>query len=233
MSYVALGDSLTQGVGDTTNQGGFVSLLAQDMENNLGVQMKTSNFGVSGNTSQQILTRLKEDKDLQEALSQADFMTLTVGGNDVRKVVLNHILDLSLSDFDEPAKEYEANVEEIITLARKKNPNLPIYILGIYNPFYLNFPELTEMQTVVNRWNTQTQNISQKYQGVYFIPINDLLYKGIDGQTGVADLSDGKLVITNDALYSEDSFHPNNTGYEIMKKAVLEKINETKEDWTN
>lgn len=28
-SYVALGDSLTQGVGDTTNQGGFVPLVAQ------------------------------------------------------------------------------------------------------------------------------------------------------------------------------------------------------------
>jgi len=41
------------------------------------------------------------------------------------------------------------------------------------------------------------------------------------------------LNIINNALYQEDNFHPNNTGYEIMKRAVLEKIRETKDNWKN
>jgi len=41
----------------------------------------------------------------------------------------------------------------------------------------------------------------------------------------------GKETVTNDALYDEDSFHPNNTGYEIMKEAVLEKIHATEKKW--
>ena len=48
---------------------------------------------------------------------------------------------------------------------------------------------------------------------------------------GVSEVSDGKATITNDALYEEDRFHPNNTGYEKMKQAILEKINATKKTW--
>ena len=69
------------------------------------------------------------------------------------------------------------------------------------------------------------------YHDVYFVPINDLLYKGIDGKSGVTESELGKETVTNDALYDEDSFHPNHTGYEIVKEAVLEKIHATEKKW--
>jgi len=59
-----------------------------------------------------------------------------------------------------------------------------------------------------------------------------VVYKGIDGKMGVSEISDGKTTVINDALYEEDSFHPNNTGYEKMKQAILEKINATKKTWS-
>ena len=46
--YVAIGDSLTEGVGDTTNQGGFVPLLAQSLTDTYDYQVTDSNYGVSG-----------------------------------------------------------------------------------------------------------------------------------------------------------------------------------------
>ena len=119
------------------------------------------------------------------------------------------------------------NLKQIIEFARKDNPDLPIYVVGIYNPLYLNFPDLTELQTLVDQWNQRTEETLSAYQGVYFVPINDLLYKGIDGKSGVTESELGKETVTNDALYDEDSFHPNNTGYVIMKEAVLEKIHAT------
>ena len=90
-SYVALGDSLTQGVGDTTNQGGFVPLVAQSLTNEEGYEVAAQNFGVAGNTSNQILKRMKEQDEIADALSKADLMTLTVWGNDLRKVILDNI----------------------------------------------------------------------------------------------------------------------------------------------
>ncbi|AZR96588.1 TPA: SGNH/GDSL hydrolase family protein [Streptococcus suis] len=226
--YVALGDSLTEGVGDTTGQGGFVPLLAQSLTNDYGYEVDYKNFGVSGNTSNQILKRMKEDGELISYLKTADLLTLTVGGNDLRKAIIKNIANLKVSTFDKPAKDYGKRLDTIIMTARKNNPNLPIYVVGIYNPLYLNFPELTEMQTIVDNWNTMTEQITEKYQDVYFVPINDLLYKGLEGEAGI---SQNGSQVTNNLLYGEDSFHPNNTGYEIMKKAILERMNETTESW--
>lgn len=232
-SYVALGDSLTQGVGDTTNQGGFVPLVAQSLTNEEGYEVAAQNFGVAGNTSNQILKRMKEQDEIADALSKADLMTLTVGGNDLRKVILDNSTSLKISTFKKPSVAYSKRLVEIIELARKDNPDLPIYVLGIYNPFYLNFPEMTDMQTIVDNWNQTTQDTIAKFDKVYFVPINDLLYQGIDGQEGIVQTSGDEKKIINDALYQEDNFHPNNTGYEIMKRAVLEKIRETKDKWKN
>ena len=231
VTYVAIGDSLTKGVGDSTNQGGFVPLLAQSLTNETGLEFKAINYGVSGNTSSQILSRMQEKKEIRKDLKQAQLLTITVGGNDLRKAILEDTSNLNLDRFEKASKTYEKNLKQIIELARKDNPDLPIYVVGIYNPLYLNFPDLTELQTLVDQWNQRTEETLSAYQGVYFVPINDLLYKGIDGKSGVTESELGKETVTNDALYDEDSFHPNNTGYEIMKEAVLEKIHATEKKW--
>ena len=231
VTYVAIGDSLTKGVGDSTNQGGFVPLLAQSLTNETGLEFKVINYGVSGNTSGQILSRMQEKKEIGKDLKQAQLLTITVGGNDLRKAILEDTSNLDLDRFEKASKTYEKNLKQIIELARKDNPDLPVYVVGIYNPLYLNFPDLTELQTLVDQWNQRTEEILSAYQGVYFVPINDLLYKGIDGKSGVTESELGKETVTNDALYDEDSFHPNHTGYEIMKEAVLEKIHATEKKW--
>lgn len=69
--YVAIGDSLTEGVGDLTNQGGFVPLLASDMGDYLKANVSPQNYGVSGNTSQQILDRMTQEKDIRKALKKS------------------------------------------------------------------------------------------------------------------------------------------------------------------
>ena len=231
VTYVAIGDSLTKGVGDSTNQGGFVPLLAQSLTNETDLEFKAINYGVSGNTSGQILSRMQEKKEIGKDLKQAHLLTITVGGNDLRKAILEDTSNLDLDRFEKASKTYEKNLKQIIELARKDNPDLPVYVVGIYNPLYLNFPDLTELQTLVDQWNQRTEETLSAYQGVYFVPINDLLYKGIDGKSGVTESELGKETVTNDALYDEDSFHPNNTGYEIMKEAVLEKIHATEKKW--
>lgn len=231
--YVAIGDSLTEGVGDSTEQGGFVPLLAQGLINEYNYELTYDNYGISGNTSNQILKRMKTKPEIANSLEKANLLTITVGGNDLRKVIIDHITDLEIATFDKPSKAYSKRLMEIISLARKDNPNLPIYVLGVYNPFYLSFPELTDMQTIVDNWNETTRTTLMGHENVYFVPINELLYQGIDGQTGVAEAVIENSETTNNVLYAGDNFHPNNTGYEIMKQAVMEKIDATKNNWNN
>ncbi|AXJ13586.1 SGNH/GDSL hydrolase family protein [Streptococcus pluranimalium] len=226
---LAIGDSLTQGVGDTTNQGGFVPLLARRLDETYRYDTVTSNYGISGNTSRQILNRMKKQKVIQKNLKTANLMTLTVGGNDVMKVIRENLDHLDTDSFTPGAKAYRKNVKEIIKLARKGNPELPIYIVGIYNPFYLNFPEMTQMQDIVDNWNEQTKQLVADYDGVYFVGINDQLYKGVEGQEGVVSVSGERTTVVNDALFTEDHFHPNNIGYGIMADAIMERISQTHE----
>lgn len=230
-NYVAIGDSLTEGVGDTTNQGGFVPLLAQSLTDTYDYQVTASNYGVSGNTSKQILQRMQEKTDIQKSLAKADMMTLTVGGNDVMAVIRKNLTSLSGSSFTKPAKSYQKRLRQIIELARAENEDLPIYVLGIYNPFYLNFPDMTEMQEIVDNWNDATENVTEEYDNVYFVPINDELYKRINGEEGIVSTSGDQTTVINDALFSGDHFHPNNIGYQIMSDVTMEKIGETKEEW--
>ncbi|WP_115254969.1 SGNH/GDSL hydrolase family protein [Streptococcus equinus] len=230
-NYVAVGDSLTEGVGDTTNQGGFVPLLSQAMTDTYNYQVTYSNYGISGNTSQQILSRMIKQEAIQKSLAKADMMTLTVGGNDVMAVIRKHLTKLSVSTFKKPATTYQKHLRQIIELARSENEDLPIYVLGIYNPFYLNFPEMTEMQEIIDNWNGSTESVTDEYDNVYFVPINDQLYKGIDGEEGIVSTSGDQTTVINDVLFSGDHFHPNNIGYQIMSDVTMEKINETKQEW--
>ena len=55
-----------------------------------------------------------------------------------------------------------------------------------------DFPELTSIQTAVDRWNETTEETIAQFDQVYFVPINDLLYKGIDGKMGVSEISMGR-----------------------------------------
>src|SRR5574337_1252689 len=74
-NYVAIGDSLTEGVGDRTAQGGFVPLLAHNIDDTYDVQVKSQNFGVAGNTSTQIYKRVTTDNKIQNAIKKADLIT--------------------------------------------------------------------------------------------------------------------------------------------------------------
>lgn len=226
LNYVAIGDSLTEGVGDQTNQGGFIPLLSNAISEISDVNVVSQNFGVAGNTSTQIYKRMTKEKKIQSAIKKADVITITVGGNDVMKVIRTQLTNLTEYSFEKPAQTYQKQLTEIFDFIRDNNPNAQVYILGIYNPFYLNFPDITEMQDIINNWNQTTQETIAQQKQMYFVPINDLLYQGVNGSKGVTT-SDGEVqTITNNALFEEDHFHPNNIGYQIMSDAVAEAYKE-------
>ena len=226
LNYVAIGDSLTEGVGDQTNQGGFIPLLSNAISEIYDVNVVSQNFGVAGNTSTEIYKRMTKEKKIQSAIKKADVITITVGGNDVMKVIRKQLTNLTENSFEKPAQTYQKQLTEIFDFIRDNNPNAQVYVLGIYNPFYLNFPDITEMQDIINHWNQTTQETIAQQKQMYFVPINDLLYQGVNGSKGVTT-SDGEVqTITNNALFEEDHFHPNNIGYQIMSDAVAEAYKE-------
>lgn len=163
---------------------------------------------------------------------------MTCGGNDLLKVIKENIFHLKKKTFQKPLKKYQQQVGSLIEEIRKYNTKAPIYLLGIYNPFYLNFPEFTQMQEIVDKWNQGSEQVANKYQRVHFIPINDLLYKGLDNQVGIVDSKADDLAaneespsISNHLLSEVDRFHPNNIGYRLMAQVVMQEIKQSKRQW--
>ena len=232
--FVAIGDSLTEGVGDETASGGYVPLVASTLEEAFSINsIEIENYGVAGDRSTQILKRINEQQEIQDDIASAEIISVTVGGNDLMKVIQNNILGLSVEKFEKPGEKYQANLTKLLTTIRELNSTAPIYVLGIYNPYYIYFPEITEMQTIIDQWNTRTQAVVEQEERMYFVPINDLIYQGIISDEEASEVPDADTLneLRNNAIYEGDNFHPNYNGYQLIAKAFTNKMKETKDDW--
>src|SRR5690625_7068371 len=76
-----LGDSLTKGVGDETDNSGYVGLIEDNLENEIDID----NFRISGYRSDHLLKLIKEP-DTQNSLKEADLVLMTIDANDMMNV---------------------------------------------------------------------------------------------------------------------------------------------------
>lgn len=235
----ALGDSLTEGVGDSTKTGGYVPILQRDLVDSMPIDVvQIDNLGKSGDRSDQILKRVKKDESIQESLKKADAILLTVGGNDLLKVIKTRMFDkFNPKSFNRPRKKYIAELDKLYQEIRKYNPNAPIFQLGIYNPFYKSFGEIEEMQEIVDQWNQSSREFVEQADNAFFVPINDDIYKGReatlsrDENADTSETEANKKEAINNLLSEDDSFHPNNLGYQIIANAFKAKLEANKSLW--
>ena len=106
-----IGDSLTEGVGDQTNNGGYRYFLSKELLEESGIdQVQFGAFGKNGLTSAGLKKRLKEEQII-ESVQNADIVIITIGGNDVMNVVKKNFMNLQVGDFYKAMDKYEANIK--------------------------------------------------------------------------------------------------------------------------
>lgn len=208
VKIVSVGDSLTQGVGDSTNRGGYVPYLEELLEKDKSVNDALfDNFGIRGNRSDQLLKKLASN-EVRAAVKEADYVIVTIGGNDVMKVVRENFSSLNLKAFSQQRKVFEKNLQEVLATVRNDNPNSKIILVGLYNPFFKWFADIREINEIIGEWNRASQDVLMKYPNTYFVEIADLFY------------DEGENILHT------DYFHPNDHGYELIANRIFEKINE-------
>ncbi|MED4057406.1 SGNH/GDSL hydrolase family protein [Niallia taxi] len=208
LNVVAAGDSLTQGVGDSTGTGGYVPYLQKLFQQEQGIGTVTiDNYGVKGNRTDQLLKKIKS-AEVKQSISDADMVILTIGGNDIMKVVRDHISNLQLDDFTPQMKTFETNLYNVLREIRKDNQQAAIVLVGVYNPFTKWFADVDEMNDIVTEWNRTGENILTLYDNTYFVPIEQIF-------------SD----TTENLLYT-DYFHPNDKGYKLIADEIYTKVKE-------
>lgn len=204
MNIVAIGDSLTYGVGDVSGTGGYVGLLEQSINKERETAI-FKNFGVPGNRTDQLLKRL-DQTEIQAAIDEADLILITIGANDIMQIAKENITNLQLDEFIAERERYEERLRESIDKIKKINTDAEIYLLGIYNPFEKYFHEIVELNMITEAWNDTGSSIAQETEKVTFVPIIDLF----------ADKEEN--------LFAKDNFHPNYNGYLLISERVLEYI---------
>lgn len=210
LTVISAGDSLTEGVGDSTKSGGYLPYLRTLLEDEKGIkEVDFFNFGVKGNRTSQLLKRL-ESEEIKEVLPTADLVILTIGGNDIMKVAKDHFENLQLSVFEKEKEVYINNLFQIMNAIIRINPDASIVLVGVYNPFSQWFSDVKELDQIVSDWNMASQRVVANYSNAYFVDIEDLFKNPAE------------------SLLYKDNFHPNDRGYEL----IAERLNETLEQRT-
>jgi len=198
---VAIGDSLTQGFGDTADNDGYVGRI-EDAFSDEEQRVSIDNFGKRGNRSDQLLKRIEDDQ-IRSSLKEADMILLTIGANDIMKVLKSNFMNLNEEPFIAERLAYEQRLQEIIAIMLDLSPDAEIYLIGFFNPFEGYFDDIEELDGILTDFNTTGKQLMTKKQQTHFIPTNDLFQ--------IADVD----------LLSDDNFHPNATGYTLIAERVL------------
>ena len=225
INLVAVGDSLTKGVGDSTQNGGYVPLVANQLRETPGIKsVTTKNYGVTGERSDEILERIKNQNDLQADIEKADIIVLTAGGNDLIQTFKKEKLNIDQESFLKPETAYKKNLSVILKTLNKQNPNAQIYVFGLYNPYSIVFPEVTEMKDILLSWNTATESLAEENGATYF-SLSEIFNGNTMMSLSKKDQISGNTA-ASDLLYKEDLFHPNDKGYQLIAnelyRAILE-----------
>ncbi|TDL65206.1 hypothetical protein E2R56_24875 [Rhodococcus qingshengii] len=207
---VAIGDSLTEGIGDETKNGGYVGILNHTFEDN-NLNITVENFGKKGNRSDQLLKRL-EKEEIASAIKEADMVLITIGANDIMNVLKSNFMNVTMEPFQEERLKYIERLRAIFNKISDLNPDTQIYLIGFYNPFERHFGEIKELGMIIENWNDDGKSLAEEYDNVTYIPTKDLFSN------------------SNVDLLAEDEFHPNSSGYKLMAQRVLEYLKKSNEE---
>jgi lysophospholipase L1-like esterase len=128
-----------------------------------------------------------------------------VGGND-----LSHSVPRQAAMAASPMEElgasrarYAGNLRQILSRLREANPQAPIDLLALYDPFGNEGPQARIGASIILSWNTLIEETALSFPKVSVVPTFDLFYGRPD-----------RLAV--------DRFHPNSKGHQAIADRILQ-----------
>ena len=228
--YLALGDSLSEGIGASdAKETSFVALV----HDGLGPNIELMNLGAAGNTSRDLIDEQLDRATDEIATRNSDanpendvaVITLEIGGNDLLDIFFDLVLPGTCPNVEdglnnpecvrqvrETLDTYGPNLDEILTRLREADPDVPIFLLTLYNPFSGGVGMLDDLVELALEGRPDT-------------PFPEGLHDIVREQ---AEAHNAHLVEVGPQFEGKsreyiaiDLIHPNDTGYRVMADAVL------------
>ncbi|MEH7011685.1 GDSL-type esterase/lipase family protein [Neobacillus niacini] len=203
INLVALGDSITHGIGDPTKKG-YIEILKVKLEEKRNNPVQVSNFAIPRYTTDKILEQLHDEKIKME-IKKANYIILYIGTNDFRKGANHQFNPLNVKRINEGKVRFISNLHKILENVRKDNSAAPIFVLGLYQP-YVEYPNHQEILSIIKHWNNEIVNVAGDFDQTYFVPTLDLFQNKTKSN------------------YFSDSLHPNPAGYQLIADRLSEQV---------
>ncbi|WP_238323087.1 GDSL-type esterase/lipase family protein [Gorillibacterium massiliense] len=212
-TLVALGDSIAFGYNLQTDSRILAPNSFPFIAGNT-IKYQTVNLGVSGMTSEGLLTNLAADS-IRRSLAQADTITLTIGSNDImglaRSLGLLSASNLSpvftqedQTKFDAASDQLKINLGKIIDTLKTVAPKSRIVVFNLYDPVPSLYTDLFKMaDPLILKQNTVVTKVAKDKK----VQVFDA-YSVINGKQR-------ELMIRQDV-------HPNAKGHEALGKALAD-----------
>ncbi len=234
--YIALGDSLSEGIGASApGSTGFVPLVYDSLPDGYELQ----NLGHSGDTSRQLLDHGHLDEAIatieqlngdSDADNDVRLVTLEIGGNDLLGLYFSFVLTGVCPDVDTllatPAcadalrtvlTNFEPNLIATLDSIEAADPSLEVVVLTLYDPFSGQLPG----QTAISQIALEGMEGSPFPEG-----LNTIMRRLVAGRNvtlvDLYPLFQGR----SNELISIDFIHPNDAGHAVMAEAVIAAISD-------
>lgn len=192
IKIVALGDSLTYGVGDPSKTG-YIGIVRRNIQQQTGRNVIVNNFGISGQRSDQLLRQL-DNGVVIKALKQADHIFVFIGTNDFRHAAGWNFRQLPQQPLLLGKEKLRNNLSKTLTVVRENNSFAPVYVLGLYNPYFGEEYDPAAPESIKS-WNQVIIEASRESTLTKYISTYEL-YEDVEKE-----------------MYFADSLHPNRRGY--------------------
>lgn len=231
--YVALGDSLSEGVGASQTSAAFVPLVHEG----LGGDSELLNLGHSGDTSSDLLEHAHLDQAIAEVErrnndggpdNDVKLVTLEIGANDLLDLTTSPLLALiclvleealansmCVNALEDTLDRFTANLTTALDRLQDAHPDLTIVVMTMYNPFSAGIEAVDELAELALEGQANTP---------FPEGLNDIIRREADDRGLVLvdwyPLFEGRA----DVYIADDLVHPNDAGYRAMAEAVLEAL---------
>jgi len=198
--YLALGDSITAGYG-VGSPFSFPMVYAAFLRRH-NPDLRMINLGINGLTTGGLLALLKVNQDIRRLVSQASLITLTIGSNDLLRLIRNTNQPINPSYLPLIFNNMSKNLAQIGEVVRQLNPNATVKVATLYNPLSAgsNTQYFVQAQGVIDNANTVIATWANRY-GFYVVYVD----REIRGKERL--------------LIGRDYVHPNVVGYQVIAKA--------------
>ncbi len=206
LDYVVLGDSIAYGSGLANPVDACYGRIVADTNG-----YTYANHSIPGITSGVLLSMLKDREEVRASVSDADIISISIGGNNFLTdnligLAFESLVRKDMTSFDEIAALYYEDLCAIMDIINELNPDAVVLLQTIYNP-------------------------QKGAAGVVYleggIRLNDMMKKYDAEHPGEIVIVEVAEALNGDSEnFADDMIHPSKKGNEKIAVVILDKLSE-------